>query len=105
MTVLKFLFVFLGGGLGSVSRFSISMLAEKYLHTIIPAGTAFVNIAGSFLIGFLGGFTTFSSFSLETYNLYRGGNLQLAMLNIIINVLLCMGAVWLGSLLARHFSA
>ena len=101
------LWVALGGALGSVARFAISGAAVRWLGAGFPYGTLFVNVTGSFtigllaalaaadgrpalgadaraflLVGVLGGFTTFSSFSLETLNLARSGALGPAMQRI-----------------------
>ena len=118
MTVL---WVALGGALGSVARYAISGVAVRWLGAGFPYGTLFVNVTGSFtigllaalvaadgrpslsadaraflLVGVLGGFTTFSSFSLETLNLARSGALGPAVLNVAGSVALCLAAVSLG---------
>jgi len=118
MTVL---WVALGGALGSVARYAISGVAVRWLGASFPYGTLFVNVTGSFtigllaalvaadgrpslsadaraflLVGVLGGFTTFSSFSLETLNLARSGALVPAMLNVAGSVVLCLAAVSFG---------
>src|SRR5688572_10665817 len=118
MTVL---WVALGGALGSVARYACSGIAVSWLGAGFPYGTLFVNASGSFtigllaalvasggrpllgadaraflLVGVLGGFTTFSSFSLETLNLVRSGALGAAILNVAGSVVLCLAAVSLG---------
>jgi CrcB protein len=118
MTVL---WVALGGALGSVARYACSGVAVRWLGAGFPYGTLFVNVTGSFtigllaalvatdvrptlgadaraflLVGVLGGFTTFSSFSLETLNLARSGALGPAILNVAGSVVLCLVAVSLG---------
>ena len=118
MTVL---WVALGGALGSVARYAFSGIAVRWLGAGFPYGTLFVNVTGSFtigllaalvaaddrpllgadaraflLVGVLGGFTTFSSFSLETLNLARSGALGPALLNVAGSVVLCLVAVSLG---------
>ena len=103
----KIFLIFLGGGLGAVCRYlTTTFLAGKL--GIFPLGTFAVNIFGSFLmgiflafflgrsnldsqkifitVGFLGGFTTFSSFSADTFNLIQSGNIFLAVLNILLSV-------------------
>lgn len=108
----QLLFVFLGGGLGSVLRFIVSKYAHKYLLIGgFPIGTLLVNLLGCFLIGvftsyffknqsdlkflliagFCGGFTTFSTFALENYSLWNSGSY--ATLTIY-----CLASVFLGFL-------
>jgi CrcB protein len=115
----------LGGAFGSVLRFLVSSGVYQWLGRGFPYGTLAVNLIGSFLIGFLsevlilqritfgveyraailvgvlGGFTTFSSFSLETILLIEQGNLPKAGLNILISVCVCLFATWLGLLAGR----
>ncbi len=115
----------LGGALGSVARYWIAVWAAP-LSRSLPWGTIGINVAGSCLIGFVatltlpggrvpapdwvrlflmvgicGGFTTFSSFSLQNLELLRIGAWDRALANIGLSVLLCLGAVWIGHLLAR----
>jgi len=115
----------LGGACGSVVRFLVSSGVYQWLGRGFPYGTLAVNVIGSFLIGllaealilqrvtfaleyraailvgFLGGFTTFSSFSLETIYLIEQGALSKAALNIAGSVFACLLAVWLGLLAGR----
>lgn len=115
----------LGGACGSVLRFLVSTGIYQWLGRGFPYGTLTVNVIGSFLIGMLaealilqriiftmeyraailvgvlGGFTTFSSFSLETLYLIEQGNLNKALLNILVSVVGCLLAVWIGLLSAR----
>jgi len=121
-----YLYIAVGGGLGSVLRFWLSgVLAQRFGETF-PVGTLAVNVSGSFVIGLiatlsgtegrwlagselrqflmlgvLGGFTTFSSFSLQTLNLAREGQWLDAGLNALLSLGLCLVAVWLGHLLAQ----
>jgi CrcB protein len=124
-----YVWVALGGAMGSVARYACSAGAARWLGTGFPYGTLFVNVAGSFaigllaalvaadgrpllgadaraflLVGVLGGFTTFSSFSLETLELARGGALGAAMLNAGLSVLLCLLGAWLGFASAGLFN-
>ncbi len=113
-----------GGALGAVMRFWVSSAVYAWLGRGFPWGTLSVNLLGSFIIGlafvmlterltvgseirafimigFLGAFTTFSTFSLETLALMQEGLLLKAAMNILISVVLCIIATWSGMLLAR----
>jgi CrcB protein len=131
--MLAYLWVALGGALGSVGRFWLSgLVAESSQRhgSIFPWNTLIVNVTGSFLIGVLaaftepggrrflkpggqqflmygvcGGYTTFSSFSLQTLNLMRDSEWLQAGGNIVLSVVLCLVAVWLGYLLGATLSA
>ena len=120
----KVLIIGIGGFIGSVFRYLLSGFVQGISKSIsFPYGTFAVNIVGCFLIGFfahlsetravltessrsfviiglLGGFTTFSAFSNETFNLLRDGETSLAFLNIIGQVVICLGAVWCGRAVA-----
>jgi fluoride exporter len=110
--------VMLGGAIGSLARFLLSGFAHKYVSNGFPIGTLIVNLLGSFIIGLLwgvfenqsanqvraflfvgvlGGFTTFSAYSAETLNLFRDGNIRVAVLNILLNnvlgILLALGGL------------
>jgi CrcB protein len=117
--------VALGGAFGAVVRFLMSTGLYQWLGRGFPYGTLAVNVVGSFLIGllteafflqrvtlvfdyraailvgFIGAFTTFSTFSLETLYLIEQGSLTKAALNIAISVLGCLFAVWIGLLFGR----
>jgi CrcB protein len=122
------LIIALGGALGTIARYWIALLATPISRTL-PLGTIGINIAGSFLIGFFGtltlasgryplsenarlffmvgicgGFTTFSSFSLQTLDLMRGGAWYRALANVGFSVVLCLVAVCLGHALASRMN-
>ena len=115
----------IGGALGSVLRFLASSWAYNRLGSDFPYGTLLVNVLGSLLVGVLytllversaldpiwraglvvgvlGGFTTFSAFSMETVNLIAGGEFPKALANILLSVCLCLTATWLGVVSARQ---
>ncbi len=120
----KLLLIGAGGFLGSILRYLMSGFAQSLSQsTVFPYGTLAVNMLGCLCIGFLsrlctssaligadtqaflvvgilGGFTTFSAFGNETMNLIREGEAALALLNVGAQVLLGLGAVWLGYTLA-----
>ena len=121
---MKFLFVALGAGVGGALRYWVSTLAYKFLPAYFPFGTLIVNVAGSFILGFLifgfdekellsptlklligvgfcGGFTTFSTFSLETINLIRDSQYLFAVVNISLNILMTLLGVFAGYLITR----
>ena len=123
--MLNILLVGLGGFIGSVLRYSISGLAQQISRSIdFPYGTLTVNLLGCFVIGFLshlaetrgfftsearlvifigllGGFTTFSSFGNETFNLARDGQFISGLTNIALNVIFGLLLVWAGRLSAH----
>ena len=116
-----YFWVALGGALGSMARFSLSLFVDGRVGSKFPWGTFLVNVVGSFVIGALaavadqpgrfslspamrqllmvgicGGFTTFSSFSIQTLELMRGGQPLYAAANVVGSVVLCLLAVWGG---------
>ena len=125
MSTVIALWVALGSALGGVARYWCSGIIANYMGETFPWGTLVINVVGSFLIGFiatisgtdgrflipaearqfmmvgvLGGFTTFSSFSLQTLALARDGEWLLAGANVVGSVVLCLIMVWVGHMLA-----
>lgn len=115
--------VLCGGALGSLLRFLVTRWISVLVNVHFPWGILAVNISGSFvmgvasglfigftaspfwrcaiLIGFLGGFTTFSSFSMDTVNLFHSGNYVAASVNVVLNVMGCLGATLIGLLISK----
>jgi len=128
--MLTYLWIAIGGALGSVGRFWLSgAVAQRYGETF-PLGTLIVNISGSLAIGFFatltspdgrwlapvgfrqffvygvcGGYTTFSSFSWQTLELMQDGEWVRAGGNVVGSVVLCLAAVWLGHVLAAGLNS
>src|SRR5688572_3961382 len=119
----NFIWITVGGAIGTVARFGLSNLVARLLGETFPWGTIIVNISGCFAIGFFftvtgaegrwlvsptfrqffmagicGGYTTFSAFSLQTLNLAEGGQWMKAAANVLVSVVFCLVAVWLGHL-------
>ena len=122
---MTWLWVMIGSAIGGVTRYWLSGLAAQHISETFPIGTMLINITGSFVIGFFGaltgpdgrlfvssearqfvmtgicgGYTTFSSFSLQTLNLANDGEWGLAGVNVVASVVLCLIAVWLGVMAA-----
>ena len=118
---MPYVWVALGGALGSVARYACSAAVSRAVGGIFPYGTMVVNVSGAILIGFLaalslpegrvllpasarlftmtgicGGYTTFSTFSLETFNLLRDGEWLRASANVLFSVAFCLLAVVVG---------
>jgi len=131
--LMNYLVIGLGGAFGSMLRFGIGTLIDTSVQktgTIFPWGTIIVNITGCFIIGFiatisaagegrlflspltrnfitigiLGGYTTFSSFSLQTLTLMQSGQRWEALANVLLSVVLCLVGVWLGAMLAASIN-
>jgi CrcB protein len=121
----KYLLILFGGGAGSLVRYLAGTAIMTRFAPRFPLGTMVINITGSFLIGllmtllterfqphenwrlalvvgFLGGYTTFSSFEWETYSAVRGGAFWIGLGNVVGSVVLGYAAVWLGAVLARR---
>ena len=122
---IRYTLVAIGGALGSVGRFWMSGLIANKFGQAFPWGTLVINVSGSFVIGFFatltdtggrylvspdfrtffmigvcGGFTTFSSFSLQTLTLAQDGEWLYAGANSVSSLVLCLVAVWLGHVCA-----
>jgi len=127
--MLMYLWVAIGGALGSVGRFWLNGMMSRSFGETFPWGTMLINVTGSFVIGFFaaltgpdgrlfasasfrtffmvgicGGYTTFSSFSLQTLNLANDGQWLRAGANVLLSVALCLAGVWLGFLIANQLN-
>lgn len=125
-----YFWIAVGSALGGMARYFCSGVAARMIGETFPWGTLIVNVVGSFIIGFFatltgpdgrvfvgttarqfvmvglcGGYTTFSSFSLQTLNLMNDGEWLQASANIAGSVVLCMFAVWAGHILAVSLNA
>ena len=122
---MKILLVMAGGSIGALSRYGVSLLAEKFFGAKFPWGTLIVNLSGCFLIGlsfalaerginimtpsmrlffvtgFLGALTTFSTFGLETVNSMRAGTHLVTVANILSNNVIGSALVFLGMMVGR----
>jgi len=127
--IVKYAWVSFGGALGTAARYWCSGFVAELFGETFPWGVLLINISGSLAIGFFatltgpdgrmfvgtemrqfvmvglcGGFTTFSSFSLQTLNLFRDGETGLGLANVGLSVALCLVAVWIGHLAANHLN-
>ena len=122
--MIKVLILITGGAIGSALRYWVSMWVQRSMLYSFPVGILSVNVIGSFLIGFcwslaedynfsvntraflftglFGGFTTFSSFALDTMSLMKTGDYKLAFINILASKILGLSAVFLGLLLGKN---
>ena len=126
-SVFNYLLVFLGGGLGASLRHSVNIACAKCIGTAFPYGTFIINISGSTVMGLiagylafkgeasqpwrlfvmtgiLGGYTTFSAFSLDAALLYERGELGLAALYVVGSVVLSIAGLFAGLALMRHLT-
>lgn len=122
---MQLLYIGIFGGLGCIFRFLMSGWAYQLVGRGLPYGTLLVNVVGSFLlgalttfglrssllspelriglsVGFMGGFTTFSTFSYETVKLLEEGSVRQAGANIVLNIVLCLGFALLGIWAAKQ---
>ena len=121
--MIKYLLLATGGAIGTILRYSMSGLAYRMVNSVFPWGTIVVNLTGSFaigllwgffeiqnissnmrnfiFIGILGGFTTFSTYALESLNLFRDGEIKLAMTNMLISNICGLILVFAGFMLSK----
>lgn len=125
ITLQQIMVVAFAGAIGCVLRFILAQNIQQYFTRSFPLGILVVNVLGcwlmgflatlflerfnvsanwriAILVGFLGGFTTFSSFSIDTINLLQIGEYDKAFLYIFLSVCLCLLATWLGMVLGRN---
>ena len=120
----KYFLLATGGAIGTILRYSLSGLTYRAANSVFPFGTLSVNLAGSFVIGLLwgifeiqnissnvrnfifigilGGFTTFSTYTLESLNLFRDGEIRLAVTNVLASNIMGLVLVFAGFLFARY---
>jgi CrcB protein len=124
---MNYVLVFVGGGLGSTLRYFVNVICPKLLGPAFPYHTFIINITGStvmgliagyfafrgdasqswrlfLMTGILGGYTTFSAFSLDTALLYERGDLGLALLYVLGSVVFSIGGLFAGLALMRHLA-
>lgn len=119
----KIILLLAGGAIGTLARYGLAGLTHKYFEGTFPLGTLVVNLLGSLIIGLLwglwesnniptgirtflfigilGGFTTFSSYALETLHMFRDGEAKMAVINILASNILGLMLVFVGFIAAR----
>ena len=122
--MLNYILLAAGGAIGTILRYSMSGLTYRMVNSVFPWGTMVVNLTGSFaigllwgffeiqnissnmrnflFIGILGGFTTFSTYALESLNLFRDGEIKLAMTNMLISNICGLILVFAGFVLSKY---
>lgn len=121
------IYIFLGGGAGSISRYLVGRYSAAHFWPGFPVGTLLANILASLLlgyvsvksfstgvsdqadelwkpllaVGFCGGFSTFSTFSLESFKYFQSAQYSMAILHMGLNMLLCLMAIWGGVMLGK----
>jgi fluoride exporter len=128
--MLNALWIFIGGGVGTLARWGLSGFVARHWGETFPLGTLVINVTGSFVIGMFagltgpdgrwltpdyfrqffmlgicGGYTTFSSFSLQTLTLAEDHQWFKAGANVVLSLVLCLVAVWLGNALAFYLNS
>jgi len=120
---MNFIYIVIGGGIGALLRYFTSQFVNNLYNKNFSLGTVFVNCIGALLIGFLinifdlygintkyklliitgflGGYTTFSTYSIETVNYFMNGNIKYGIINILLNNILCILFALLGLWLSR----
>lgn len=121
--MLKIAYIASGGAIGAVLRYIIALITHERVQSSFPWGTLIINLTGAFLIGFLGGlcehyavshniriflfigilgaYTTFSTFCLENFNLFKSGQLAYALINIVVSNILGLFLVYVGFISSR----
>jgi CrcB protein len=125
--MMGYLIVFLGGGIGSAMRHGVNIAATRALGSAFPYGILLINVSGSFVMGLvaayfafkgdasqdwrlflttgiLGGYTTFSAFSLDAALLYERGEVGMAAVYVLLSVALSIGGLFAGLALVRNFA-
>jgi fluoride exporter len=121
---MNYLIVFIGGGLGSVARYAAGKYIGIQAGNSLPFATITVNAISSFIlgllavkivqrpddsslwlliaVGFCGGFSTFSAFTLELFDFMKNGMVTLALINIAVSVSVCLLTIWLGYIIGNN---